>query len=602
MTKIILPRFLAAAAAAVLLCCAGAGKPLNVIVVGIDTLRADHLSCYGYERKTTPNIDRLAAGGALFLDDVSQAPWTLPSFASLFTSLYPHQHGVTSGLTQVKDTFPTLASTLLEKGYSTGAIINSRVLDPEMKLDRGFQFYDRLGPNTRLADGTTRDGLAWIDKQKGKPFLLFLHYFDPHEPYAPPAPYDTLYYPEYSGGKFGHAFHFWKEFPEAAALNFKVLESNTPEDWAHIVALYDGEITFTDAAIGDLLKGLESRGLTKRTLIVVTADHGEEFYDHKGFGHGHSLFAELLRVPLIFSLPGRIAPNQRLSEQVRAIDMMPTVLDILGIKSQARFEGASLLPMLEGKGRVVAGQGSAFPPSLAYSEGILHGDPKVSLTAQPWKVICDLAGNREMFFNVADDPKEQHEIADRSSDAYLSLSAVLLRSVFETSDTWYIAMGSGTEPHDFGVAISAENGPLTGTFQLWRLMDRKNSFLPADAWSSEAASNTRLVLRNLRPDSLYTLAFKVNAPPGLLLGFDLTIDGKPAADRTLIGESGQKPAGMPFTRRVAQRAQKSWGEPKQKPPAPYFLVWRAPGRSVSETGATLTEDAKHELRALGYLQ
>ena len=138
------------------LCCGQTDRPTNVVIIGVDTLRPDHLSCYGYQRGTSANIDALAAGGTLFLNTISQSSWTLPSFASLLTSLYPHQHGVNSGMSQVRDTFPTLATLLKERGYATGALVNSAVLSPEMEPRRGFDFYDYAETDLRLADRTTR--------------------------------------------------------------------------------------------------------------------------------------------------------------------------------------------------------------------------------------------------------------------------------------------------------------------------------------------------------------------------------------------------------------------------------------------------------------
>lgn len=587
--------------AAVAVQCGGSHKPLNVIILGVDTLRPDHLSCYGYQRQTSPNIDRLAANGVLFLHNASQSSWTLPSFASLLTSLYPHQHGASTGLNQIRTEFPTLGSILIDRGYATGALVNSRVLNPELKLDRGFEFYSAPGPVPRLADEDTRQALAWIDQQK-KPFFFFVHYFDPHEPYAPPAPYDTLYDPSYGGGLNRRAFVLQDEFPEIASRDFERMGSATPEDWAHINALYDGEIAFMDAAVGELVRGLERRGLLKRTLLVLMGDHGEEFYEHKAFGHGHSMHCEVINVPLVFSLPRVISRGARISDQTRTIDIMPTILDLLGIKTDARFEGASLVPLLTGKGRVAAGEGSLFPPSLAYSEGILHGNPKASLTARPWKIICDLATNEEFFFNIEDDPGEQSLVADRSGDAYKAVSEVLLRSLFTTSDTWYIEMASGAEDRRFDIGIAVKEDPFQGSINLWRFMDKDGHFLQKGTVVPAEMSEWAMRIAGIRPDGSVTLAFKVDSPPALGVAFDLKIDGRAVPERIFIGEAAKHPEKVPFVRKTGQMGARTWGAPTQKPAPPYFLVWREQGRQVSQIPATLTEDTKRELRALGYIQ
>ncbi len=173
---------------ALLVACGADDRPLNVLIIGVDTLRPDHLGCYGYHRDTSPAIDELANESTLFENAISQSPWTLPSFGSIFTSLYPSQHGAMSAVSKMRETFPTLATILSDKGYATGAIVNASVLKHEYGINRGFEHYDPAPLEGRNADGTTRDALAWVDNNPGRPFLLFAHYFDPHEPYAPPPP------------------------------------------------------------------------------------------------------------------------------------------------------------------------------------------------------------------------------------------------------------------------------------------------------------------------------------------------------------------------------------------------------------------------------
>jgi arylsulfatase A-like enzyme len=262
-----------AAALAVGLSCGGEERPLNLLVIGVDTLRPDHLGCYGYGRETSPRVDRLAAGGVLFTDCVSQSPWTLPSFASLFTSLYPSQHGAMTIVTRMRESFPTLAEILAEEGYATGAVINAAVLKSEYGIDRGFHFYDPTPPEGRLAAGTTRDALEWIDRQEG-PFFMFAHYFDPHEPYSPPGAYARLWERAYQG-PIGDGFVLREHFPEALGTDFEPMRVFTEADWRKIVALYDGEIAYTDSAIGVLLDGLAERRLLDHTLVVFMSDHGE---------------------------------------------------------------------------------------------------------------------------------------------------------------------------------------------------------------------------------------------------------------------------------------------------------------------------------------
>ena len=399
------------AAALALVSCGGGEKPLNVIIIGDDTLRPDHLGCYGYRRDTSPAIDGLAAEGVLFENVISQSPWTSPSFASVFTSLYPTQTGLVSVGTTMRTTFPTLGTVLKERGYATGAIVNAAVLKPEFGTARGFDYYYMTPPTGRIADGTTRDALAWIDSvPPGEPFFLFAHYYDPHEPYAPPAPYDAFFDEDYSG-PIGSAFVLHDHFPDVKGMNFGPLAALTAADWDHIRTLYDGEIRFADAAIGSLLDGLAERGLDDGTLIVLLSDHGEEFYEHRGFGHGHELYGEVIRVPLILRLPDALPGGMRVKRQVRLIDVMPTVLDLLGIESGAHLEGESLMGHIQGRREDEARGGRLFASGTAYSEGMLRGPEKKSVTAYPWKMIYNQDTREEMLFNIGRDPGERENLA-----------------------------------------------------------------------------------------------------------------------------------------------------------------------------------------------
>jgi hypothetical protein len=185
--------------------CGREAESLNVLIIAVDTLRPDHLGCYGYQRGISPGIDSLAATGVLCEKAVSQAPWTLASFATVFSSLYPTQHGAMVVKSRMRESFPTLATILKAHGYSTGAVINAPALKPRNGVDRGFDHYDMTPPEGRVADGTTRDALDWIDGVDGRPFFMFAHYFDPHLPYSPPPPYDKWFESDYKG-RIGDSF------------------------------------------------------------------------------------------------------------------------------------------------------------------------------------------------------------------------------------------------------------------------------------------------------------------------------------------------------------------------------------------------------------
>jgi arylsulfatase A-like enzyme len=583
---------------AVSLSCAKDEPRFNVLLIGVDTLRPDHLGCYGYDRPTSPAIDGLAREGVLFEAPVSQCPWTLPSFASMFTSLYPTQHGAGINMSGLGTAFPTMAGILAGEGYATGAVLSSLVLSPEFGVNRGFGYYDvNAADERRDALDVTRLALTWLDGLDGQPFFLFVHYFDPHLPYAPPTPYDTLF----GGGlrgSMGSVFDIKPLVEDEVTLDDRLAEF-TEQDWRRIVSLYDGEIGFTDMAIGRLLAGLSERGLRRKTLVVLLADHGEEFYEHGGLGHGHTLFDEVIRVPLILSLPGGLPGGVRVKSQVRMVDVLPTVLDILHIESAYMPEGVSLLGMVEGRERAHPREGSLFPAHMAYSEGLRRGTERKSVCAYPWKLIYDTETDVDMVFNLETDRGEAEPITGRLPESVAILKDALMRNLIMLEDTWYVEMVPGQTPCDFGLRISMEQDLSRGRFTLCR-------YITAAGAIGEPAGvridHSRLAVDEVALREPLTLAFQVDAPPGLPVVFDLSINGEPATDKTYLGDKLLRPEAMPFALHARRKALKGEGTPPDDRHPPYFVVRHSEATRPGHTAARLGEATKAELRALGYIQ
>jgi len=580
--------------------CERRSQPLNVVIIGVDTLRPDHLGCYGYDRNTSPGIDRFATQGVLFENVISHSPWTLPSFASIFTSLYPAQHGASALNSQLRTDQPTLAMMLLKKGYSTAAIINAPFLRPEFKLDRGFEFYDYKPPFAdRLADGTTADALAWIDGHMGEPFFLFVHYFDPHLPYQPPAPYDTRFAPGYTGDLTA-SFDI-NLFPEARATNFETMKAVPAEDWDYIRALYDGEIAFTDRAVGELLAGLDRRNLRENTLIIFLSDHGEEFFEHEGFEHGHTLYDELIKVPLIVSLPRQVPENARLKEHVRLIDIAPTVLDFLGIEPASHMEGASLRPMITGEGEMDAPAGSLLPPGIGFSESMLYGPQRKSIVAYPWKYVYDMMTGGCLLFDLRADPGETEDLAAARPEALKPASELLAKTVFGISETWYIELSGGGEQHVFDLEISSRTGPRTGIIYIAHVFDAGGRMLDMASLGGSGVSPGGISVRGLKLSSKVTVALKVE-PDKTPLRVEARLDGKTAIESVYLGAALDNPGTNPFTIDRRKGVIIPPGVPADRPDGPYFLIWRS-GKSLGEpTVFDLDESIKNELRSVGYLQ
>jgi arylsulfatase A-like enzyme len=587
--------------AALSLCCTTEDRPLNILVIGIDTLRPDHLGCYGYGRATSPGIDRLAAEGVLFENTVSQSPWTLPSFATVFTSLYPSQHGAMSAVTSLRGSFPTLATILRETGYATGAVVNASVLRPEFGLDRGFDYYDPTPAKGRRADGTTDAVLGWIDQHRDEPFLMFAHYFDPHEPYAPPEPYDTLFYPEYEGS-IGNAFVLHDHFPNVMGMNFEDLETLRADDWNHIKALYDGEIAFTDREVDRLLRGCEERGLLDRTIIVFLSDHGEEFFEHDGFGHGHALYNEVIRVPLIVSYPRRLPQGKRIVQQVRLVDVMPTVLDLLEVTADKSIEGSSLVPLLTGQGDVKAIDGALLPPRAAYSEGMLRGPERKSVTAHPWKLIYDFQDASRMLFNLNEDGAELLNIAEEQPETVRLLESLMFKTLFDTYDTWHVEMAGTGGGTTFDADIRVEDKMSIGRINLYRLTDASGAILGPELQQATGSTGSALRVENLTVSDPVMLTFTAAAPPGLAVSFDFRIDGGSVPERLFFGKSLSTADKTPLALRRRSCLVRQPGGPAGRPSPPYVLIWHTPPSFRGDTTMKLNERTKRELKALGYIQ
>jgi arylsulfatase A-like enzyme len=368
------PRLMRLICVALPLCsCSATPERPSVILLVVDTLRADYLSCYGHSTRTTPNIDRLAADGHLFENAYSAMPTTLPSHSSLMTSLYPSELGVTRNGQFVPSQALTLAEVLKSEGYTTAAFVGSYALNHRYRLNQGFDLYSDGGDRPqRPAGEVCAQAIQWL-RQRPRQFFLFLHFYDPHTPYFAPQPFrDTFRAPNH---------------PVPAGVEFSLNpEDLSPEAQAAIVRAYEAEIAYTDHVIGEFLVELNTLGLAENTLLVLTSDHGEnltELIDRYGYGfdHGEFLYRHQIWVPLIFHLPTatRTSRTGRHREVVSLIDVMPTILDFLGVRRPGGLRGTSFRRALEG---------AQLEPRPAFSERrSFQKVPKEFLTGEEFSVI-----------------------------------------------------------------------------------------------------------------------------------------------------------------------------------------------------------------------
>ena len=350
---------------------------LNILLITADTLRSDHLSCYGYERQTSPHIDELASRSVQFMDASTPVNLTNPSHVSIFTAKYPKDHGIYTNWSTLNKEHVTLSEILKKQGYKTAALVSTNHLNADISgLGRGFDFYRNIQKPEAKADETVKDALGWIKRNGKERFFVWIHLFDPHLPYNPPPPYDKIFDPKYDGwGKIFFDVYNQKfsahEFASnrtlapfqletlARAAQGRLLNSDifsnkiglTERDVEYARSMYDGEIRFMDEEIGLLFKEMGNLGLSSNTIIIFTADHGESLGEHGIYCDHKGLYEDTIKVPLIIYVPGK-APR-KIGSAVSNMDILPTLLDMLHISVSSdikvAFDGKSLFPLMQGE-------------------------------------------------------------------------------------------------------------------------------------------------------------------------------------------------------------------------------------------------------------
>jgi arylsulfatase A-like enzyme len=406
------PLLLLLALAAGLAGCGGGSEeaPRNLVLISLDTLRADRLGCYGYDRDTSPTLDAFAGESVLFEYAVSQANETVRSHRSLFASKYPTRSLV------LRDR-PVLADWLRQEGFTTGGFTDGGPMAAEFGFDQGFDKYVDWGKGLKVKSAQALD---WLDTlAPEQPFFLFIHCFDIHAPYSPPPPYDEMF----TGQEGSTVVPSQTAQLLRRARGMGLAEGEEPArlteaDLKRVSDLYDGGIRYTDMLLDRLFSELDGRGLLGRSAVVVLSDHGEEFFDHGSVLHGHTLHQELTRVPLIIRAPGLSAG--RVPGVVGLIDVVPTVFELLGLIPPDEAVGHSLLPLIEGERETRGG-----PPLL--SEGMEIGH--YAVIEDGFKLIRRPSLKRYQLFDIRADIPEQRDIAGmpRHKERVLRLKNVMER-------------------------------------------------------------------------------------------------------------------------------------------------------------------------------
>lgn len=412
----------------------------NVLLITIDTLRADRLGAYGFKAANTPTLDRLAREGVRFDRAICQLPQTNASHAALLTGLYPSTSGVKVHMVdKLRPNSQTIASLFLDSGYRTAGIYSWVSLDPQFcGLNQGFQTYDGYVLNRSLlfsdphlealaalyrqfkarlpivktvdvalnssdsieksldgrADVTNAAVFQWLETHgHSDPFMLWVHYFDPHYPYTPPAGYDHVLGLKYSGKVDG-------SIDTLDAIEHGKL-TLTDADRGRLEELYQGEIAFVDAQLGLLISELARRGILDDTIIVLTGDHGESFGEHDDWTHGLRVYESEIHVPLLIRYPRQLPPGVSVASPVQLIDVFPTLLGLTGLRAAKPLQGSSLIPLIKGTSDKTA--------PLAFTE--LADESFVSLLTADWKLIRNNANGELQLYRLSDDESELRNLA-----------------------------------------------------------------------------------------------------------------------------------------------------------------------------------------------
>jgi choline-sulfatase len=556
----------------------------NIVIIVVDALRPDHLGCYGYERPTSPNIDRLAERGVLFDSAISQAPWTKASFASFLTSSYPYQHGVVGWESVMPESLITLQEVLAVHGYDTQAVINMYGIAGEYGITEGMDRVSAADKLEREAPETTDDALRLI-KTARRPFFMLIHYFDVHWPYRPPEGHTDLVWRDKGADVSGsHLTRYREGFSKPSE-----------EILTRDLMLYDACIRYVDDEIGKLVTFLDSTGLREQTLVVLTADHGEAFWEH-GFGsHGANLYDEALRVPLVVAYPGLSGRSRRISTQVAMVDLLPTLVAVSGAHDEAHREGTSLIPLIE-KGARSRNPAASLPAGMTLCESTLKRVPDTRcLRTDQWKLILEPTTMLTELYDLRSDPGETVNLAGRGLAVEDSLQVLLRHLAYSTRNGWRFCL-TGQEPDmELAAQVHISNGS--------RLTSAERETL-GKTLSIEVAEDSTSLKIQARHQRLYMVVFDVD-PADADITVEITYAAENGPDSINVGTRGRRDLAAP----ISLEPEEAYGLPQgfaaaRDSRSPALHLWWQPGEKPAGTGATtrLTTKAKKRLKALGYIQ
>ncbi|MEK7134520.1 MAG: sulfatase [Patescibacteria group bacterium] len=413
----------------------------NVIIIGVDALQAAHVSHLGNKNETTPTIDALAKKGTSFSQAISPAPWTVPAFMSIFTGLYPSEHKVVnkfsifteekqviSNLKELSPNVQTLADIFKANGYATAGFTGDAGVSAQFGYNKGFDAYTDEKTFGSI-ENSSAHALPWIEENKDNKFFIFLHGYDDHGQFDVPEKYKGRFMPANYAGPYKGTKEEQRNLREKGLSDGKI--NLTPDDVAFWRGWYDSKIRDADDRLAGFLEAYGRLGIKNKTIFVVVSDHGTEFYEHKRFDHGFSLYDELVRVPLVFVVPG-LSGKGIISDQVTTLDVAPTLIDITGINVtetyRSQLRGKSLLSYLTtGKGEARDVFMETDYRNYTYKRGVR--------TADGWKYIMTMETGTEELYNVKSDPAETKNVLNEYPEISSRLNERVIRHIVETGQS-----------------------------------------------------------------------------------------------------------------------------------------------------------------------
>jgi arylsulfatase A-like enzyme len=568
----------------------------NVLLISVDTLRADRLGCYGGAAGITGMMDFWAQRGVRFANAWSAAPWTLPSHASAMTGLYPTEHRAIDDKINIDKSAPMLAERLHAAGFVTAAYVSHYYLGEEYGFGRGFDdFY--ITPGAK-ADEMVAKASRWVQRRKpGKPFFLFLHLFDAHSPYQPPVDIAKKHYPAdvdfLVAGTTKDIMSVVNEWPsDTAKKKLRALRS-----------LYEGSIEFVDKQLEVLFKSLQDEKLDQNTLIILMSDHGEEFMEHGLMEHGFSLYQEQLRVPFIWYYPPGLPSGNVVETPASLIDLMPTLLDFLHLPPVEKISGKSLKPLL-------LDPAAAFPPRLLLAETRRQGPDRVAAIKDFKKYVYSppfrLNGRlfEEKFFNLRDDPGELKNLFGSNSVEAQKLAGEMFESgLYVLRRVWHLQWGAAKGDASLKGEVRTD-GKIVYLYKENTIYDTDDAgLLVSTEFPWNKTDEKKITFVNIDP-TVNGFSFSPE-PETAPITVQLYFNGKEDASRIWLGGPKNKASAGHFTldRPVAL-------EPGAQPPPGGVLIWcdgvwvnaKQVLRAQVGDPIKLAPQVVERLRSLGYLQ